>query len=422
MTKIATTGMDRAIKKKKWTTGRIIIIGAGLVFLSFLLYSFLFADHRAKLNVEEKKITVSEVKRDTFQESIPETGIVMPSQTIYLDAIEGGVVKDIQLESGALVEPGDIIMTLTNANLQLDVMNREAQLYEQLNILRTTRLQLDQNDLNQKAQLAEIDYQIQLLKPQYARFKKLAKKKLISQRELEEVEEQYKYNVRRKELTYKAYQSDSIARFLQLNQIRSSEDRMLRSMEGVGKMLDNLVITAPTEGLLTTSDWEPGQSITAGERLGQVALLDGFKVRVAIDELYLPRVSVGQRGTFRFDNKTYRLEIYKKYPTVSEGSFEVDMKFAGEVPEIRRGQSLRIKLELSSPEEAVLLATGGFFRDTGGNWVFVINNDGTKAYRRNIKLGRKNTEYYEVTEGLEPGERVITSSYENFGENEVLVF
>ena len=416
-------GMDKKIKKKKWTTTRILGIVGGLALLSFVLYSFLYADNRSKLNVDEEKITVSEVKRDVFQESIPETGVVMPSQMIYLDAVEGGVVKDIVLESGALVKKGDTIMTLTNSNLQLDVMNREAQLYEQLNILRTTRLQLDQNDLNQKAQLAEIDYQIQLLKPQYARFKELAGKQLISQRELEEVEEQYKYNMRRQDLTYKAYRSDSIARNMQLRQISMSEDRMLRSMEGVSQILNNLVLTAPSEGLLTTPDFEPGQSINPGERLGQVALLDSFKVRVPIDELYLPRVDVGQQGTFTFAGNTYRLEIYKKYPTVSDGNFEVDMRFVGEVPEgIRRGQSLRIKLELSSPEEAILLATGGFFRDTGGNWVFVMNNDGSKAFKRDIKLGRKNTEFYEVTEGLEPGERVITSSYENFGENEVLVF
>ncbi len=416
-------GMDRKIKKKTWTTGRILAIGGGLAFLSFILYSFLLADKRSKLNVDAEKITVSTVKQDVFQENIPETGIVMPSQTIYLDAVEGGVVDEIMLESGALVKKGDTIMTLTNSNLQLDVMNREAQLYEQLNILRTTRLQLDQNDLNQKAQLAEIDYQIQLLKPQYARFKELAAKQLISQRELEEVAEQYKYNQRRHELTYKAYLSDSLARSMQLQQISMSEERMNRSMDGVNHILDNLVITAPTEGLLTTSDWEPGQSITVGERLGQVALLDSYKVRVAIDELYLPRVDVGQQGTFTFAGNNYRLEIYKKYPTVSEGNFEVDMKFVGEVPSgIRRGQSLRIKMELSSPEEAVLLATGGFFRDTGGNWVFVMNNDGSKAYKREIKLGRKNTEYYEVVSGLEADERVITSSYENFGDNEVLVF
>ncbi|MEO0334483.1 MAG: HlyD family efflux transporter periplasmic adaptor subunit, partial [Bacteroidota bacterium] len=170
-------------------------------------------------------------------------------------------------------------------------------------------------------------------------------------------------------------------------------------------------------------DWEPGQSITPGERLGQVALLDSYKVRVAIDELYLPRIDVGQQGTFTFAGSEYRLEIYKKYPTVSEGNFEVDMKFVGEVPSgIRRGQSLRIRLELGSSEEAMLLATGGFFRDTGGNWVFVLNNDGSRAYKRDIRLGRKNPENYEVLEGLEPGEKVITSSYENFGDNEVLVF
>nr|WKN38923.1 efflux RND transporter periplasmic adaptor subunit [Tunicatimonas sp. TK19036] len=415
--------MDRKIKKKTWTTGRIVAIGLGLIFVSFILYSFLFADNRSKLNVDEEKITISTVEHDVFQERIPETGIVMPSQTIYMDAVEGGVVKEIILESGALVEKGDTIMKLDNSNLRLDVMNREGQFYEQLTMLRNTRLQLDQNDLNQKAQLAQVDYQLQLLAPQFRRYKELASKKLISQRELEEVEEQYEYNKRLKELTYRSYQSDSLARAAQLRQIGMSEERMLMSLEAVAKILDNLVLTAPTDGLLTTPDWEPGQSITPGERLGQVALLDSYKVRVAIDELYLPRIDVGQQGTFDFAGETYRLEIYKKYPTVSEGNFEVDMKFVGEVPSgIRRGQSLRIRLELGSSEEALLLATGGFFRDTGGNWVFVLNNDGSRAYKRDIRLGRKNPENYEVLEGLEAGEKVITSSYENFGDNEVLVF
>ncbi|MEQ9441588.1 MAG: efflux RND transporter periplasmic adaptor subunit [Cyclobacteriaceae bacterium] len=415
--------MDRKIKKKTWTTGRIIGIGLGLIFVSFILYSFLFADNRSKLNVDEEKITISTVEHDVFQERIPETGIVMPSQTIYMDAVEGGVVREIILESGALVEKGDTIMKLDNSNLRLDVMNREGQFYEQLTMLRNTRLQLDQNDLQQKAQLAQVDYQLQLLAPQFRRYKELASKKLISQRELEEVEEQYEYNKRLKELTYRSYQSDSLARSAQLRQIGMSEERMLMSLEAVAKILDNLVLTAPTDGLLTTPDWEPGQSISPGERLGQVALLDSYKVRVDIDELYLPRIDVGQQGTFDFAGGTYRLEIYKKYPTVSEGNFEVDMKFIGEVPSgIRRGQSLRIRLELGSSEEALLLATGGFFRDTGGNWVFVLNNDGSRAYKRDIRLGRKNPENYEVLEGLEPGEKVITSSYENFGDNEVLVF
>ncbi|MGD1891671.1 MAG: efflux RND transporter periplasmic adaptor subunit [Cyclobacteriaceae bacterium] len=415
-------GMDRKIKKKTWTTGRILGIGLGLLFVSFILYSFLFADNRSKLNVDREKITVSTVSQDIFQERIPETGIVMPSQTIFMDAIEGGVIEEIVLESGALVEKGDTIMILENSSLQLEVMQRESQLYEQLNIMRTTRLQLDQNDLTQKGALAQIDYQLQLLEPQYNRFEELAGKKLISQRELEEVEEQYEYYKRLKDLTYRSYQSDSISRSMQLRQIRLSEDRMNRSLEAVGRILNNLVITAPTNGLLTTPDWEPGQSITPGERLGQVALLDSFKVRVAIDELYLPRIDVGQQGTWNPSGNTYRLEIYKKYPTVSEGNFEVDMRFMGETPELRRGQSLRIRLELGSSEEALLLATGGFFRDTGGNWVFVMNNDESKAIKRDIRLGRKNPEHYEVLEGLEPGEKVITSSYENFGDNEVLVF
>lgn len=416
-------GMDRKIKKKKWTVQRVSIIAAALAFVSFALYSFLFADNRSRLNVDREKITVSTVKRDVFQEFIPETGNVMPGQTFYMDAIEGGVVKDMFRESGALVEKGDTILSLSNSSLELEVMNRQAQLYEQMNIVTTTRLQLDQNDLNQKAQLAEIEYQIQLLKPQYERFKQLAEKKLVSERELEELREQYKYNQRRKELTYASYQQDSLSRSMQLRQLRLSEDRMSRSLEAVGKILDNLIIKAPISGQLSMREMEKGQSINSGERLGQVSVIDSFKVRVAIDELYQPRISKGQEGSFRYDGGEYRLVIDKIYPTVTEGNFDVDMSFLGEVPDgLRNGQSLRIRLELGKSAEAVLLPTGGFFRDTGGNWVFVLEEGSDKAVKIDIRLGRENTEHYEVLEGLKPGDRVITSSYENFGDNEVLVF
>ena len=418
-----TMGMDRKIKKKVWTVKRISLILGGLAVVSLILYSFLFADNRSKLNVDSEKITISTVKNGTFQDRIPETGIVMPSVTYFMDAVEGGVINNIIRESGALVDKGDTILTLINSNLQLEVMNREAQLYEQINILRTTRLQLDQNDLQQRAQLAEIDYQLQLVKPQFERFKELVGKKLISEREFEEVAEQYEYNLRRKELTYESYRRDSVTRIRQLNHLAASEVRMMNSLEAVGHILDNLVIRAPRSGLLSTPYFEIGQSINQGERMGEVAILDSFKVRVAIDELYQPRVTTGQTGTFTYDGKEYTLRIYKVYPIVTEGNFEVDMEFVGASPAgIPRGQSVRLQLELGKSAEALLIPTGGFFRDTGGNWVYVVQEDGTRAERRNIRLGRKNTEYYEVLEGLEPGERVVTSSYENFGDNEVLVF
>ncbi len=416
-------GMDRKLKKKTWTVKRISLILGGLAVVSLILYSFLFADNRSKLNVDREKITISTVQNGTFQDRIPETGIVMPSVTYFMDAVEGGVIKNIVRESGSLVDKGDTILTLNNSNLQLEVMNREAQLYEQINILRTTRLQLDQNDLRQKEQLAEIAYQLQLLKPQYKRYKELVGKKLISQREFEEVKEQYEFNQRRRELTYESYRRDSLTRIRQLNHLAASEVRMLNSLEAVGKILDNLIIRAPRSGLLSTPYFDIGQSVSQGERLGEVAILDSFKVRVAIDELYQPRVSTGQTATFTYDGKEYTLQIYKIYPIVTEGNFEVDMEFVGPSPTgIRRGQSVRIQLELGKSAQALLIPTGGFFRDTGGNWVYVMKDDGTRAERRDIRLGRKNTEFYEVLEGLDPGEKVVTSSYENFGDNEVLVF
>lgn len=349
------------------------------------------------------------------------SGQIEPARTVYLDAIEGGVVHQVVRESGALVRRGDTILVLNNSNLQLDVMQRETMLYEQINNLRQTRLLLDQNDLNQQGQLAEIDYQISLLEPQYKRFKELHDKKLVSDREFEEVKEQYEYNVKRRKLTYASYRNDSVARSVQLNQLRLSENRMQASLTGVGNILDNLIITAPIAGQLATpQQLEVGQAINPGQRYGQIDILDEFKVRVPIDELYLPRISQGLRGKFTLSGQEYELEISKIYPTITNGRFEVDMIFTETAPEgIRRGQSVRIRLELGQSEQSLLLPTGGFFKDTGGNWVYVLNTAGN-AEKRSIRLGRKNPEFYEVLEGLVEGEKVIISGYENFGMNEVL--
>ena len=414
--------MDKKIKKKKWTVKRIALYLLGLLFLSFVLYSFLFADKRSKVKVDAEKITFGNVKHGTFQDFIPVTGTVLPIATYYLDAIEGGTIASIEKETGEIVNKGDVILHLTNTSLELNVLSQESILYEQINRSTTTRLQLNQNDLNQQAALAEIDYQLELLKPQYERYKRLFEKQLISEREFEEVDEQYKYYQKRQELTYASYKQDSLSRSYQLNQINASEARMRKSLDGVGKILDNLIVRAPINGQLATPDLEIGQSIVRGERIGQVDVLDSFKVRVRIDELYLPRVDKGLKGTFRFDNEVYELEIVKIYPTITDGRFEVDTEFTVEQPDgIKRGQSVRIRLELGNSAQALLLPVGGFYKDTGGNWVFVVSKDGSKAERRDIRLGRKNPEYFEVLGGLEPGDRVITSSYDHFGDNEVLL-
>lgn len=413
--------MDRKIEKKTWTPKFIAMIAGGTLLVAFVVYQLVFADSRSSMNVNKDRITIATVIEGEYTDYIPVSGTIEPGEVFFLDALEGGNIAKIVRESGAIVEAGDTILLLSNSKLQLDVMERESGLYFQLNNLRQVRLQLDQNDLSQQGQLAEIDYQISLLKPQYERFKELHEKKLVSDREFEEVKEQYEYNVKRRKLTYEAYRNDSISRVAQKRQLQDSENRMNQSLDGVGHILDNLAVRAPISGQLTTQQIEVGQAINAGERYGQIDILDKFKVKVQIDELYLPRVSTGLKGTFTFSGNSYEIEIDKIYPTVTGGRFEVDMLFTGEVPSgIRRGQTVRIGLELGESKQAILLPTGGFYKDTGGNWVFVVNESTGVAEKRNIRLNRKNPEHYEVIEGLKPGDRVIVSGYENFGKNEVL--
>lgn len=414
--------MDRKIKKKKWTFKRISIYAAGLLFVAFVLYSFFFADKRSKLNIDLEKITISEVNYGVFQDFIPVTGSVLPQTTRYLDAKEGGIIQVIEKETGDIVKKGDVIIRLTNSTLELSVLSQQASLYEQINRSTTTRLSLNQNDLNQQQGLAEIEMQINLLKPQYERFKMLYEKDLISKREFEVVEESYKYNKRRKELTYESYKVDSTSRIRQLNELNASEARMRQNLEGVNRILDNLVIRAPIDGQLATPDHQLGQAIVRGERLGQIDVMGSYKIRVRIDELYLPRVDIGLKGTFTQSNESYELVITKIYPTITEGRFEVDMEFTDNQPEsIKSGLSVRIRLELGNSAQALLLPMGGFFKNTGGNWVYVLDKSGARAVRKDIGLGRKNSEFFEVMSGIQDGQKVITSSYDHFGDNEVLI-
>jgi HlyD family secretion protein len=413
--------MDKQIKKKYWTLKRIATFaGSGLVIL-FIGYQFIFADRRSKLKVDMEKITVATVKRGVFQEFIPQTGTVEPSRTVYLDAIEGGNIKRIVSESGKLLRKGDVILELTNLNRELTVLQQEASFNESINRAREVKLNIMRNDLDQRQQLALIDNQLNILGPQYQRQKQLYEKKLIAKQDFERIEADYKYNMERRRITYEVYKNDSIDRIRQLRETALSEQRMTRSLEGVSKILDNLVIRAPIDGQLSTPHWEIGQAVSQGQRLGQVDIVGSYKVRVPIDELYLPRISIGLSASTDFAGKTYSLVISYIYPSIQNGRFEVDMNFNGETPQgIRRGQSLRLRIELGQSSEELLLPVGGFYKDTGGNWVFLLDGDG-RAVKRNIRLGRRNTEHFEVLEGLRPGDRVITSSYENFGDNEVLI-
>ncbi|NGP77694.1 HlyD family efflux transporter periplasmic adaptor subunit [Balneolaceae bacterium YR4-1] len=413
--------MDKKREKKTWTAKRIGMIVGGLAIAALFIYSFFLMDVRSTLNVDRAKLTVSTVQEDSFQEFIQVTGTVQPIQTIYLDAIEGGVVQEVYRESGTMVEQGDTILTLSNSALQLNVLNREAQLYDQINNVRNSRLNLEQNTLQLQEQLANAKSQRDILESQFQRQKQLVEKNLISQQEFEETKENFEYQTRRYELTYESYKKDSVQTITQLQQLNDSEDRMYRSLSAVQGILDNLVVTAPTSGQLSTIELNQGQSISQGERIGQVDILDSYKIRVGIDEYHLSRISTGLSGSFDFNGAEHDLVITKIYPVVNNGQFEVDMEFVNEPPTgLTRGQTTRIRLELGESSNAILLARGGFYQTTGGNWVFKVTENGDRAVKQSIRLGRQNPEYFEVLSGLEPGDRVITSSYDTFGDNEVL--
>ena len=418
---LSSAGMDKKREKKTWTTKRLAMIAGGLAIAFLFIYSFFLMDVRSTLNVEREKLTVSTVQEDSFQEFIQVTGTVQPIQTIYLDAIEGGVVQEVYRESGTMVKEGDTILTLSNSGLQLNVLNREAQLYDQINNVRNSRLNLEQNTLQLQEQLANAKSQRDILESQFKRQKQLVEKNLISQQEFEQTRENYEYQQKRYELTYESFKKDSVQTITQLQQLNDSEDRMYRSLSAVQSILDNLVVSAPSAGQLSTIELNQGQSISQGERIGQVDILDSYKIRVGIDEYHLSRITTGLSGSFDFNGQTHELVITKIYPVVNNGQFEVDMEFINEPPSgLTRGQTTRIRLELGESSNAILLARGGFYQTSGGNWVFKITEEGDRAVKQDIRLGRQNPEYFEVLSGLQPGDRVITSSYDTFGDNEVL--
>jgi HlyD family secretion protein len=301
-------------------------------------------------------------------------------------------------------------------------LQQEAGLYDQINNVRNSRLNLEQNNLRLREDLASAETQLDLLRPRFSRDSSLYSQKLISLQEFEQTRQSYRFQKRRYQLNYESYQKDSLQLQTQLTQLDNSEERMWRSLEGVQRILDNLVVTAPISGQLSTVELNQGQSISQGERLGQIDQLDGYKVRVNIDEFYLSRVTTGLDGSFPFAGERYDLTITRIYPVIMDGSFQVDMDFMGETPDgIRRGQTVRVRLELGDQTEAILLARGGFFQETGGNWIYLIDESQNRAYRQSIRLGRGNTQYFEVLEGLSPGDSVIITGYNTFSNSDVLV-
>ncbi|UCC44010.1 MAG: HlyD family efflux transporter periplasmic adaptor subunit [Candidatus Zixiibacteriota bacterium] len=414
--------MDRKLARRFWSAKRIVRFAGGGLLLFVILYVLITADSQSRLNVETERLTVSTVERGPFQFYIPETGTVVPIRTYYLDAMEGGRVERVVREAGSFVERGDTILILANTNLQLDIMNREAQFFEQRNNLRNTRLAMEQNSLRLEAEMAQLDWQIKKAARKFEQDSGLMQQNLISKADFEESRDEYEYLITRRELTVKTQTQDSVFRSLQIAMLEASVDRIQANLEFVRQNVENLCLRAPVSGHLTSLNADVGVSIMRGQRLGQIDILDGFKVRVDVDELYITRIDIGLPGEFELAGTTYELSVTKVYPEVQNNRFQVDMEFTDAVPEdIRRGQTLHIRMELDDLTEAVLLPRGGFHQTTGGNWVFVVDESEGVATKRDIRLGRKNPKVFEVLEGLEPGERVITSPYEYFGDVDKLV-
>jgi HlyD family secretion protein len=413
--------MDRVIVKKRWTTQRILTIVGSAILVIFVIYQLL-GDTKSKLNVETEKISISSVQKGAFQEFIAIDGAVQPIKTYYLDIIESGTVVKKFVEDGRPVDKGDTILKLTNTTLQLDFMNRESQLLDLMNQRQTTEVNMRQDEIRNLNSIADIDYQLKLAERVYERNKQLIGTNMVSQEDFKQSKDNFEYQKKRFELAQRGLSQDIKLREQRIKQLDESVNRMRKNITLSQSTLDNLYIVSPTDGQLSQLRAEIGEAKQVGENIGQIDDLTGFKVRAGIDEHYISKVYPGLNGEFEFNNKTYQLAIKKIYAEVQQGEFQVDLEFVGDAPKgIRRGQTLQIRLQLSDASQAVLIPRGGFYQTTGGNWIFVVNESGSVAERRNIKLGRQNPKFYEVLEGLKPGEKVIVSSYEGYENIEKLM-
>lgn len=415
--------MDRKIEKKPLYKRRNFQFGVGGGIIFLILIILILGDTGSKLNVDKDKITISEVKMGDFQEFIPVTGNVLPKTTVFLDAVQGGVVEKKYVEEGAMLKKGDKILKLSNTNVQLNALQQEALTYQQINESRNSRLSIEQNSINLRRNVLTVQLTYQQDKRNYDRDKALWSKKLISKDDFEQSRDNYFNSIAQKNLAEENYQKDSIKSASQLQQIDESIQRLQQNLGLIRESIENLTIRAPITGQLTALDAEIGQSKSVGERLGQVDVLDGYKVRAEIDEFYISRVNDGQEGSVEINGKDYRLVVRKVYPEVTNGRFQVDMYFKNDnsPTNLRRGQTLQIRLELGDLTKTLLLARGGFYQKTGGQWVFVVDPSGNYAVKREIKLGRQNPDYFEVLDGLKAGDKVVTSSYDTYGDIDKLV-
>ena len=414
--------MDRIIEKKKWTVKKIITIVSICALIVLIVVSYFSTIGKSKLNVEMERTTVSEVTKGPFQEFIAVNGVVLPITTIYLDASEGGRVEEKLVDDGTFVKKGQPILRLSNTDLLMTMMSQQNTVYNTITQIQINNNAAQQNTVSKLNQMADVESLFNEAERVYLLNKQLFDQKVIGFQDFKKAENDYNYYSKKKILTKQILKQDSISRTQQAEQDKRSYKGSQEALVMMKQKVDELTVKAPIDGQLTSLDAEIGQNKHQGERLGQIDVLSGFKVRVDIDEHYLDRIYNGLKGEFTFAEKTYKLKIIKVYTQIANGKFQVDMQFDGTVASgIRRGQTLQIRLALSEEKQVIRIPRGSFFQQTGGNWIFKLSTDGKNAYKADIQLGSQNPDYYEVLQGLQPGDKVITSNYENYGTAQELV-
>ena len=417
--------MDKLIEKKtgwhKLLSKKYLPWWIGAVLALLIIYLIAKPSHKT-LRINGDTITINSVKQGEFNDYIRLSGTVQPLVTIQISPIEGGIVEEIMIEEGSEVKKGDEILRLSNDGLDLQILNSEAELAEKENILRNTQIQMEQDRLNVKQQKAEYQLNVKRLKRTYEQQKSLYEDKLIAREEYLKAKEDYDLALEKLQLISEKEIQDSLFRYTQVERMRESLENMQLNMQMIRKRKDNLTIKAPIDGQLGILDAVLGESIGAGTKIGQISDMSSYKIEAQIDEHYIDRVLPGLKATFERQETLFNAALRKVYPEVREGKFKADFKFEGDTPDnIRSGQTYYLNLQLGSPEAALLIPRGSFFQKTGGKWIYVVTPDGTRATKREIRIGRQNPQYYEVLEGLTPGERVITSGYDNYGDNDVLI-
>lgn len=418
--------MDKIIEKKTgWRvafTKKALPWWLGALLLVFVIYLIARPNNKT-LRVDKDTVTISSAVKGEFNDYIRISGRVQPMTTIQLSPQEGGIVEKILIEEGSPVKAGDAILILNNDNLDLQILNSEAELAEKENILRNTQIQMEQQKLDVRQNVLEYGTQVDRLKRAYEQQKALYEDNLIAKEDYLKAEEDYNLALQKYNLMTERSRQDSLYRGTQIDRMEESLENMQLNMSMIRRRKSNLIVKAPIDGELGLLDVVLGQSIAAGTKIGQINSVGTYKVEAQIDEHYIDRVIAGLEATFERQGETYSTVIRKVYPEVRDGKFKADFKFGGEQPDnIRAGQTYYLNLQLGQPEEAVIIPRGTFYQKTGGKWIYVVNKEGTKAVKREIRIGRQNPQYYEVLEGLEPGEKVITSGYDTYGDSDVLVF